>query len=92
MASSLIADLMDEMPARNRNSRAVDDWEVECRTTGNHSHPHFLLSVRHRRECRRSRVLLTTCDWLRVSEVDAATRRLLGAMDSHAFGALLRIA
>ena len=92
MVSSLIADLIDDAAAVSRNRPAVDDWEVDCRTVGADNHPYFLLSVRHRREERRARVLLTTGDWRRAAKVDAATRRLLSDMDSDAFGALVQLA
>ncbi len=92
MVSSLIADLLDDAAAVSPDRLALDDWEVDCRMTGEHNHPFFLLSVRHRREERRSRVLLTTGDWHRAAKVDAATRRLLSEMDSDAFGALVQLA
>ncbi len=92
MVSSLIADLLEDTDARSRTRPASDDWAVDCRTVGEENNPHFLLCVRHRRETRRARVLLTTIDWQRASKVDAATRRLLCDMDSDAFGAMLQLA
>ena len=92
MVHSLIDDLLDDSASVSQDRLAVDDWEVDCKTVGAESHPHFMLSVRHRRESRRSRVLLTTGDWRRAATVDAATRRLLTGMDSDAFSALLQLA
>ena len=88
MVSSLIADLLGGVsPSRI----AGDDWEVDCRTIGADTNPHFLLLVRHRQQTNRSRVLLTTTDWQRAASVDAATRRLLREMDSEAFGSLVQL-
>jgi len=92
MVSSLIADLLEDDAAVSVSRPATDDWEVDCRTVGALTHPHFLLSVRHRREEKRTRVLLSTGDWRRAAKVDAATRRLLKDMDSDAFGALVQLA
>lgn len=92
MVSSLIADLLDDAAAVSASRPATDDWVVDCRTIADDSRPYFLLSVRHRREERRSRVLLTTGDWRRAAQVDAATRRLLKDMDSDAFGSLVQLA
>jgi hypothetical protein len=71
---------------------ATEDWEVDCRAVSHGAKPHFMLSVRHRREMSRSRVLLSTGDWARAAKVDAATRRLLKDMDSQSFGALVQLA
>jgi hypothetical protein len=92
MVSSLIADLLEEEMAVAAYRPATDDWEVDCRTVGSDARPNFLLSVRHRRETRRTRVLLTTPDWRRAAKVDAATRRLLNDMDSDTFGTMFQLA
>ena len=92
MVHSLIADLVVSVPMASLNRSASDDWAVDCRTIEQDHHPYFHLSVRHRREASRTRILLATDNWRRMARVDAATRRLLCEVDSDTFGALMQLA
>ena len=69
---------------------AYQVWEVESSSVGQCSNPHYLLSVRHKTgKC--SRVLLTTCDSARVTQVEAAARRALNAMTAGEFAELFQM-
>ncbi|RYZ86805.1 MAG: hypothetical protein EOP06_13820 [Proteobacteria bacterium] len=92
MILSVASENWEENKDRSSERPATEDWEVDCRAINAGAVPQFLLSVRHRRERTRNRVLLTTTDWARAAKVDAATRRLLKDMDSKSFGALVQLA
>jgi|GEM_PF-4386138 hypothetical protein len=67
---------------------AVEDWEVECTSVGPVTNPHYILSVRHRTG-RASRVLVTTNDPHRLTQIEGAARRALHSLRSQEFVDLL---